>query len=106
MHRSEISAEDVLLWIQRDIAAHHRGVVPELKRLMEPIEGMGRQKFRGVVVGTRVVCKLQEPVLIPVVLWLYLEAKLTGQLLVTLKELAYVLKVLVELRCSLREVSS
>lgn len=67
---------------------------------------MGLQEFRGIIVGTRVFCKLQEPVLVSIVLRLYLEGKVTGHFFVTLKEMTYVLKVLAKLRCLLCDLST
>lgn len=106
MRRSEKSAKDMFLGIDRNVATHIQGRVPELKRLIEPIMCMGRQKFQGVIVGAGILCKLQEPVLVSVVLWLDLEAKVTGQLLVTLKEMTYVLEVLAKLCRPLCKVST
>ena len=56
------------------------------------------QKICGVIVWTRVMLKLPKPVLLRVVLWLYLQAKVTIQMLITFKETKYFLEVLVKLR--------
>jgi hypothetical protein len=80
---------DMFLRIERVVAAHRRGAVPQLKRSW---------KARGVIIWTRVMLKFPKPVLIPVVFWLYLEAKATMQVLLTFKEIKYFLEVLVKLR--------
>jgi hypothetical protein len=68
MRRLAESLVDLFLGIDRDVAVHRRGVVPELKRLTIPIISIIRQKDRGIVVGTRILCKLQESTLISMVL--------------------------------------
>jgi hypothetical protein len=97
MRRLDKSLVDLFLGIDRDVAAHRRGMVPELKRMIVPNIGISRQKCRGIVVRTRIMCKLQEPTLISMVLWLDFEAKVTGQLLVMFKKATYVIEVLVKL---------
>jgi hypothetical protein len=106
MRRLEESLVDLFLGIDRDVAAHRRGVVPELKRLTVPVNSTIRQKCQSIFVGTQILCKLPEPTLISVVLWLDFEAKVTGQLLIMFKKMTYVIEVLVELHRPLREVST
>jgi hypothetical protein len=97
MRRLEESPVDLFLGIDRDVAAHRRGLVPEQKRMIVPILSISRQKCRGIVVRTQVTCKLQKPTLISMVLRLDFEAKLTGQLLIIFKKKTYGIEVLVKL---------
>jgi hypothetical protein len=106
MRRLEESLVDLSLGIGRAIAAHRRGVVPKPKRLIAPILSISRQKCRGIVVGTRILCKLQEPTLISMVLWLDFKVKVTGQLLVMFKKTTYATKVFVKLHRPLWKVST
>lgn len=106
MRRLEESLVDLFLGIDGDVAAHRRGVVPEQKRMIVPILSISRQKCRGIVVRTQIMCKLQEPTLISMVLCLDFEAKLTGQLLIMFKKKTYGVEVLIKLHRLLREVST